>query len=265
VDRGGLVSRSPGYRSTLQTEAFRMEWDGLGAFSISEGREILVDPAPGVAASALWQILLGSALAVLLHQRGRLVLHASAVRETTGNALLILGHSGQGKSTLAAACQQEGLTLLSDDLAPLEFRDGRAYLHPGPSWMKLWPETVEAVLGLEAEPLPRIYPQGEKRLVSLPDPMEVACVPVGTVVALQEADELQVVPIRGAEAVAELTRYSFCGRLLGRNDGPRHLRQCGQLAQSTRLFRLQRPRDLTRLEEGTCRLLRVITAARDTA
>jgi hypothetical protein len=263
VDRDGLVRRSPGYRSTLNTEAFRMEWDGIGAFHVSDGREILIDPAPGTETAALLPLLLGSALAVLMHQRGRLVLHASAVLDALGNALLILGHSGQGKSTLAAACRREGLSLLSDDLAPLEFRNGRAHLHPGPGWMKLWPETLESVLGVDAEPQPRIRPEGEKRLYFLPEPGLVASVPVGNVVVLQDVEQLQVEPICGADAVAELTRYSFCGRLLGRNDGPRHLKQCVLLAHQARLFRLQRPRDLGRLEEVAHRLLQAITVVEE--
>src|SRR3989454_2089338 len=48
-------------------------------FRSREGREIVVEPAPGVDAGTLRLFLLGPVRAVLLHQRGFLVLHASAV------------------------------------------------------------------------------------------------------------------------------------------------------------------------------------------
>ena len=79
----------------------RFRWPGVGACEVRDGREIAVDPAPGVDADLLSTYLLGPALGVLLHQRGGLVLHASAVT-VGGGCVAFLADAGWGKSTLAA-------------------------------------------------------------------------------------------------------------------------------------------------------------------
>jgi hypothetical protein len=52
------------------------------------------------------------------------VLHASAVRTSTGAALAFIGASGVGKSTLAQRMSARGLVTLSDDLLPVRFNAG---------------------------------------------------------------------------------------------------------------------------------------------
>src|SRR5262245_9408047 len=54
-------------------------WEQLGKFRVSGGHEIVIDPLPGVEERLLRLPLLGTVIAVLLHQRGWLVLHASAI------------------------------------------------------------------------------------------------------------------------------------------------------------------------------------------
>src|SRR5207237_1442435 len=98
-------------------------WQGVGAFQITHGREITVEPAPGVEARALRLFLLGPALALLLSQRGLLVLHASAVA-VEGRAIAFLGESGQGKSTTAAAFLAHGHTVVADDVLAVRIDDG---------------------------------------------------------------------------------------------------------------------------------------------
>jgi hypothetical protein len=61
----------------------------------------------------------------LLGKRGDLILHASCV-SVDGVALLFLGHSGAGKSTIASLLESEGATVLSDDRTIVTFVDGAA-------------------------------------------------------------------------------------------------------------------------------------------
>jgi hypothetical protein len=74
----------------------------VGSFLVRHGREIVIEPAPGVEDRVLRLSLLGPALGLLLHQRGLLVLHASVVTHG-GSTVAILGSNGWGKSTIAAA------------------------------------------------------------------------------------------------------------------------------------------------------------------
>ncbi len=63
---------------------------------------------------------------------GARIVHASAVA-LDGRAVLILGPSGSGKSSLALALMASGCTLVSDDRTVLSERDGVLLAAPPPS------------------------------------------------------------------------------------------------------------------------------------
>ena len=76
--------------------------DGIANYLVSDGTEITIARAPGSRDDDVRLFLLGSAFGALLHQRSVLPLHGSAVATPHGAAVFV-GHSGYGKSTLAAA------------------------------------------------------------------------------------------------------------------------------------------------------------------
>src|SRR6202011_5530874 len=84
----------------------------VGRFRIRRGREIAIDPLPGVSERDIRLFLLGPVLGLLCHQRGLLPLHASAI-VADGRAVAFAGPSGIGKSTLAACFQDRGYEVLS--------------------------------------------------------------------------------------------------------------------------------------------------------
>lgn len=103
-----------------------------------------------VAGSAQWEDavppLLGVVCAVLLSSMGRPLLHGAAMAWEDG-AIGLLGDSGRGKSTLAAALIKEGGRLLSEDLLAVN-RNGAAFeVEPGYARISLLPDAREA-LGL---------------------------------------------------------------------------------------------------------------------
>lgn len=68
-------------------------------------------------------VLVGIGLGLLLHRRGVTCLHGSVV-SVGGRTIALLGDSGAGKSTTAAALVAEGGTLISDDIAVLRSDGG---------------------------------------------------------------------------------------------------------------------------------------------
>ena len=84
-------------------------------------RTIVVHRALGADPALLPIFLEGSILAHTLAAEGLLSLHASAV-EVEGSALAIVGHSGGGKSTLAALLCAAGGRLVTDDALDSEAR-----------------------------------------------------------------------------------------------------------------------------------------------
>ena len=116
----------------------------IARFLIRGGTEIIVDPMEGASERNVRLFLLGSALGVLCHQRGALLLHANAIVAQDG-AFAFAGDSGAGKSTLAAHFARAGYEILCDDVCMIRFDDaGRPFAWPGLPRLKLWGDAAEA-------------------------------------------------------------------------------------------------------------------------
>jgi hypothetical protein len=100
--------------------------------------------------------LLGPALCAVLNLRGCAVLHGGAVCGE-GGAVLLLGQSESGKSTLTAAMVAAGAPLLCEELAVLFMEDDLVGIHPGHRLIKLSPSSVVA-LGMTPSAAPAVYP-----------------------------------------------------------------------------------------------------------
>jgi len=114
----------------------------LARYLVSHGKDILVDIHEGSNESDAALFVL-TMFGVLLHQRGDLVLHASAIA-IDGRAMIFCGPSGAGKSTLAASLMNRGLRIVSDDLCRIEFdANGRPIVFPDGRMLKLWDDSLE--------------------------------------------------------------------------------------------------------------------------
>jgi hypothetical protein len=100
-------------------------------FLVEGGSRITLRKAPACEMPILFHHLLYPVMAACLRQRGLLVFHASAaVRE--GNAILVAGSSGAGKSTTIAALMTRGWTVQSDDVSAVRISaNGVVQVLPG--------------------------------------------------------------------------------------------------------------------------------------
>lgn len=138
----------------LQDGSHFVRWPDLFEFLISpEGRLILGRPLVGVAYEAFSTYLLGQVMSFALLKQGLEPLHATVVvRDGRGTALL--GDSGYGKSSLAAASLAVGYRILTDDLLVVREHAGRMLGYPGPPRLKLFPEMARRFLpGPPATPM----------------------------------------------------------------------------------------------------------------
>ena len=74
---GRLPAGGPGLQAT--DHGMLLTVDGIAQYAIADGADITIDREPGVPDANVRLYLLGSAMGVLLHQRGLLPLHANAV------------------------------------------------------------------------------------------------------------------------------------------------------------------------------------------
>jgi hypothetical protein len=137
----------PDGTAVAQQGHIRFDVDDVGRWLVSEGQRIVIDPITIENGPELRLFTLGTAWAVLGYQRGWLMCHGSVVRPAGATkAVLLIGASGQGKSTSAAALVAAGGTLLADDLCRVESRAGGSEMvHPSARHVKLWGGAVGAL------------------------------------------------------------------------------------------------------------------------
>lgn len=127
---------------------------GIGRIRVEDGRRILVQMAPEGLMSDMRTYLTGSGIGTILHQRGMVPLHVSAVLGPKG-VIAFTGQSGAGKSTMAAEVGQRlGWPVLGDDLATLSLRDGVPVIEGGVRRLRLWADALDR-LGWSTENLVR--------------------------------------------------------------------------------------------------------------
>ena len=137
----GCLREGPDWQ--MSATAFLFIVEGIARFLISHGDTIVFQSEPGHDPGDVNLYLLGTCLAVLLQQRGSLVLHASAI-VVDDCAVLFCGQSGAGKSTMAALMCQEGYSLLNDDTCSLTRNDSGQYtVRADGRMLKLWSTSLE--------------------------------------------------------------------------------------------------------------------------
>lgn len=226
-------------------------YKGAGAFLVRDGCEIIVDPVPRADERVLRLSLLGPAMALILHQRGQFVLHASAIA-IAGGALAFLGGNGSGKSTMAAALHTKGHDLLADDVTAMHLDSGCPTVSPSFPQLKLWPDSVVA-LGNVPEVMPHIHPDLEKRACYVTERFAPLSVPLKRLYVLAVGPTLEVVPLPPQEAVRELLHHWYGVRfnrwLLQVVDIAQHFLRCVSIANTVNIMRLQRPPSLETLPD----------------
>jgi hypothetical protein len=226
-----------------------LSWGRAGTFLIRNGNEIIVDPFPEADLRILRLMVLGAALGVLLHQRGYLVLHASAVA-VAGRVAIFIGRKGWGKSTTAAALYSQGHQLIADDIIALSVKEGETPLVlPGFPQFKLWPDAAEAV-GSDPEALPRLHPGFEKRAYRVAERVTATPLPLQCIYVLDGGPMLELKPVSSRDAFLEVTSHSYAPRFLGAAGvSSTFFQHCLHLVNTIPVYRLCRQNSLAALPD----------------
>ncbi len=246
----GLTHIAPGVAAG--PHGFWMEVPGIARLYVSGGSMISIDPAPDATMNDIRAYLLGSAMGALLHQRGLLPLHASAV-EIDGAAAAFCGASGAGKSSLALHLIKRGHRLLCDDICAIDTASGAPRLWPGLVNLKLWRESLEAA-GEEHHALQPVLPALDKYKLPITGIVEYRSYALGHIFLLS-VSELRgpaATALRGAERLSALVANTFRGQLvrpMGQNR--RHFNQCIATSATVKINLLSRPWSLSNMD-ATC-------------
>ncbi|SHK79062.1 hypothetical protein [Rhodothermus profundi] len=224
-------------------------YDQVGLLRIEEGRRITFDVPEDLPAETLRVLILGIGLGILMHQRGHLVLHASAVAMGE-RVVAFIAEKGYGKSTMAAALHARGYQLVTDDVLVLdEQSDGPPLVLPSYPQLKLWPDALAQAMHTMPDGLPRVHPAIDKRVTRVPQSVDRP-LPLAALFALRPGETIQIRPLSGQEAFLELLLHTYTRVLLEQTRTlARHLQQVGYLTRYVPVMALERPPGLELLPD----------------
>lgn len=217
-------------------------FQGVGTFLILHGREIVVNPLPDANESIVKRFLLGAAIAILLNQRGRLVLHGSGVC-INGQGVLFLGGPGAGKSSLVAAHVSYGYPFIVDDVASVELKDDIAWIYPGFPQIKLGHDIADLVTS-NTNQFVSIDDFEDKKNILINYELCPEKVPLRRIFVLIGDDGTHVERLSQQRSVIELIRYSIPLSSVKLTPST-HFDQCLELAKCVRVYNLRRSRSLS--------------------
>ena len=256
------ILRGPDLTSTF--DAFTYELEPAGTFLLqlpglatyrvsSDATTVMISCHPEADLQLLRAHLYGSILAVLCFGHGLLPLHGACV-SLGKNAVIFTGASGRGKSTMAAAFARSGYRVLCDDVCGVELLCGQAQVWPAFPRLKLLPDAIEAFC-LDTDTLYTQAAKGIKGHFLLDQPeMDHPCaaLPIAALYLIEDndGDEIDFLRLRGAAgflAVREQIHRSNMGATLGMR--AEIFRDLSDLLTAVPVFRLSRPRNLTRIAD----------------
>jgi len=182
TELANAVEAGPTWR--IAGDRFLIRVPGVARFLLTQGREITFEIEDGAPPEDVAVFIIGTVFGILLHQRQQIVLHASAVR-VGDKAVLFCGASGAGKSTMAAALNQKGYPLLTDDVCAIDVdATGALVAHSDGRRLKLWEHAIKG-LDLADRKVGAVRQRLEKFYVEPNEPTSES-LPLGAVYVLRE-------------------------------------------------------------------------------
>ena len=226
---------------TIETEAAK--------FLVKDGNEIIIELLPDAEEALVRLFLLGPIMAILLRQRGLLVLHGSAV-EINQEVVGFLGDSGWGKSTLAGVFHQAGYPIITDDLLVIEMNSQGLFVQPGFPQVKVWPDAADA-LAMMTENLKPLFRESVKLAYQFKGDFAIVKRPLKRIYLLGNHNpEHLIKAVSPQEAFIHLIRHSRAtGLPYDQTLAALHFQQCSRLVKEVDIQLLKRQRSLKSLPE----------------
>jgi hypothetical protein len=197
--------------------------------------------------------VLGRVLALAMHMRGALSLHASSVAMPEG-AIAFLAPKGFGKSTVALSLARAGAKFLTDDILPVRAQEPFT-VNPGVQSVRLCSDSALRLIDERSKTRPGI--DGKHIVDRLPKHM-VASAPARLIALYMlspspngnGAPAVSRSRLSSRRAVLELLRHAKIGALLGGSEAPTVFQQAASIAAAVPAYELEIARDLHRLPDA---------------
>ncbi|MET0528123.1 MAG: serine kinase, partial [Microvirga sp.] len=230
----------------------------VGKFLIAGDGRVTCELLPEFPEHLAGFALLGPVMATIMHHRGNLVLHGSALEVERG-AVVFLGDKGAGKSTMAGAMTTAGHALITDDVIAISAdEEGRSAVVNAYPTIKLSDAALETfgADGFDLLPLDAAVPAKQRARVGVAPRLERTPIVRVYILARGAADavpHVETLPL--GEALPQLFGHSYMTRYGAdpfRHDGGmvKHMRQCAALLDQAPVKRLTVPGSIARLAEA---------------
>ena len=187
--------------------------------------------------------LLGPMMGFVLLLRGCISLHSSAIA-VGDQAVALVGAAGSGKSTTAAALAGLGYSVLAEDVVTLQDLGSIFMVQPAYPSIRLWPASVKALYGQEAE-LPRLTPNWDKCYLDLTQEQyhfKKGPLPLAAIYLLDERSEAPTAPsvheVPSSEALISLVANTYATYLMDKTMRAREFELLGRVLKNVPVRRV---------------------------
>lgn len=231
---------------------YLLRFPDIADFHISkDGVAICAWPVADIPDSTTQHIYLNQVYPLALSRQGKLIFHASAV-EIESHCIAFVGHSGMGKSTLAASFATNGFRFLTDDGLRLE-KSGDGYrVRPSHPSLRLWEDSRDALLANDSDEAPSLHFTSKSRLLAgdeiafCDQPRQLHRV---YFLSAEECNSPKITPLKSSEALIELVKHSFLLDIRQTNILADHFQELSLLVEDPIFYRLHYPRNYALLDE----------------
>lgn len=235
--------------------SYRLTFENVASAIVScEARTVSIDGVRGPIPQCTFDHLLYDQLLPRIRSHeGDFVVHAAVVRVGEG-VVLIAGASGRGKSTLAAALDARGCTLIGDDAAVLEIEGSELRTAATYPSLRLLPDSLEALYGAERESSPTAHYTPKRRLVPVrAQGADLRPLPCLALFVLGEGsadgDAPRAKRIEPTRLCIELLRESFALDPSDTTKAAQRMQFAGRAAEMIPAYELTYTRDYEKLDE----------------
>lgn len=212
--------------------------------------------------SAREHYLVDQVLPRILAHQGELVIHAGASR-VDGRAIVLLGESGQGKSTLAASFDGAGYGLIGDDALVVSVGGGQPCVKTVYPSLRLFPDSIVAILS-GAPAMSAVMPNSSKQRITVSPNAESVTdsIPIAGMFVLAPATspKVEMRKLRPSELCMAMVQNSFSLDPTDLKRAHSRLASCSMVAREVPGYLISYPRDYAMLPKLRKKILAQINS-----
>lgn len=205
-------------------------WNGIPICLIRDGKSIIINESTGLDESFIVFFILGYSMAILLHQRGMLVLHGNAVK-IKDSAIALLGPSGSGKSTTSLILNNMGYDLIADDILSIDLFGKFPKVFSGYPRVKIWSDVIEN-MGKDINSIPQVHSNFPKLSYKINKLYSDKKSPLKSIYILEPSKKTEIRELNIQEALWNLVKNTYNIKIFDDDELRSNLDQCAKLASS---------------------------------